>query len=37
MVILPMERIGGLIDDNTVAGVGRIYMDVSWPSILSEG
>ena len=31
-----MERIGGLMDGNTVAGVGRIYVVVSRPMILSE-
>jgi len=38
MVILsPMERIGGLMDGSTVAGVGRIYVVVSRSRILSEG
>jgi hypothetical protein len=38
MVIqLPMERIGGLMDGSTVAGVRRIYVFLSRPRILPEG
>jgi hypothetical protein len=37
VILLPLERIGGLMDDNTVAGVGSIYVIVSRPRILCEG
>jgi hypothetical protein len=37
IILLPMERIGGLMDGSTVAGFGRIYGVVSKPRILSVG